>query len=76
MVEIENSDSCNLCYECIRYCKQSGVKDMGDAISVGENDDLYIFTIESTGALQPIDIVKRSFKILKDKLDKFSADLL
>ena len=49
---------------------------MDSAISVGEDESIYIFTVESTGALQPIDIVKRSFKILKDKLDKFSADLL
>lgn len=77
-VEIERADDCNLCEECIRYCKnqyKADKKQFDKDITIGEDEDKYIFIVESTGALQPLDIVRRAFRILKEKIDKFSTDL-
>jgi DNA-directed RNA polymerase alpha subunit len=35
---------------------------------VGERDDKFVFTVESTGVLSPEDIVSRALTILKEKL--------
>ncbi len=57
-VEIEDADKCILCIECVRYAQAQGLE---RSVKVGERDDKYIFTVESTGVLAPEDIVKRSF---------------
>lgn len=49
-IEIEKVNECSLCQECIKYCAENGV-DKG--IHVGENDYKLLFTVESTGALEP-----------------------
>lgn len=38
------------------------------AVFISENDVHFIFTVESTGALAPEEIVLRAFKILQGKL--------
>ena len=67
MVEIENADNCSLCQECTRYSAEVGLPPR--TVSIGENDARFIFTVESTGALPPEEIVLRSLKILQTKLD-------
>ena len=37
-------------------------------IRIGERDNKFIFTIESTGALSPEDIVLKAFVVLRTKL--------
>ena len=59
---------CNICNPKDKYKYDKSV-------IVGEQDDKFIFIIESTGALEPIDIVRRAMKILKDKIMNFKADL-
>lgn len=54
VVEIEKVDDCNLCQECIRYCKteyKRNGKQFEKDITIGEDEDKYIFIVESTGAL-------------------------
>ena len=88
-VEVEKVDECNLCMECLRYTKTLNVKKSTDnkecnpkdkykydrSVLVEEDDDKFIFIVESTGALEPIDIVRRAMKILKDKILNFKTDL-
>jgi hypothetical protein len=88
-VEVENVDDCNLCLECLRYTKTLNVKKSiandkcnpkdkykyDRSVIVEEDDDKFIFIVESTGALEPIDIVRRAMKILKEKILKFKEDL-
>ena len=65
VVEIEDADKCNLCNECIKYTKELKVN---NAIRVDEREDKFIFTVESTGALPPEEIVLKSFEVLAQKL--------
>ena len=72
VVEIENSEKCNLCEECWRYTDTLKIE---KAVRIDEEESKFNFIVESTGALQPVDIVKRAFRILKEKINRFSEDL-
>ena len=64
-VEIEDADKCILCIECVRFAQAEGLE---RAVKVGEREEKFIFTVESTGVLAPEDIVSRALTILKEKL--------
>ena len=49
----------------MRYCQTQGIE---KAVSIGERDDKFIYTVESTGAIPPEEIVRQAFKVLKSKL--------
>ena len=69
VVEIENMSACNLCIECYRYAESVKID---NAITITEDDQKFYFTIESTGAIPPVQIVKKAFVILKTKINNFS----
>jgi DNA-directed RNA polymerase II subunit RPB3 len=63
-VEIEDADKCVLCIECVRFANAQGLE---RAVKVGERDEKFVFTVESTGVLDPEDIVIRALNILREK---------
>lgn len=65
VVDIENIDNCSLCQECVKYSQELGVE---NAIKISENDMKFIFTVESTGALEVDYIIEQSMRILQKKL--------
>ena len=73
-VDIEDADKCNLCNECYFFACQAN--DLEKAVKITEDDHKFIFTVESTGALQPDDIVKKALAILKQKIANFRKELL
>ena len=74
-VEIEDSNKCNLCTECHRYVDKLGPGN-DKAVTLGEDDNKFHFIVESTGALPPVEIVKKAFAILKNKIIKFDKELM
>lgn len=48
---------------------------MDKAVHLSENDTKFNFVVESTGALPPVDIVKRAMGILKNKINNLSSNL-
>jgi DNA-directed RNA polymerase alpha subunit len=72
-VEIEDADRCILCIECVRFAQAENLE---RAVKVGERDEKFIFTVESTGVLTPEDIVSRALNILKEKLTTLSQAML
>lgn len=78
-VDIEDANKCNLCNECVKYVtvdlnlkENPEYKDVNinweKMIRVDEKDNKFYFTVESTGALSPEDIVLKAFSVLKQKL--------
>ena len=62
-VEIENADNCSLCQECTKFAHDiCGLPNK--SVLIRENDARFRFTVESTGALPPEEIVLRSIKLL------------
>ena len=72
MIDIENADNCSLCQECIKYTQDFGIE---RGVRITENDHKFTFTVESTGALDPDEIVHRAMKILHDKLSSFQEHI-
>ena len=64
-VDIENADNCTLCEECTKFTDTLGLEKV---VNVAENDYKFIFTVESTGALDVEYIVESSMKILQKKM--------
>jgi len=60
--------SCTLCRYCEKVCER-------EAIHVKGDDTAFIFYVESTGALSPIDIVSEAANILKLKAEDFLSKL-
>lgn len=80
-VQVEKAGDCNLCQECFKYAEQEiGQKTGGlkgkRAVQISENDHKFYFTVESTGALPPVEIVRKAFKILMKKIDDFKQGLM
>lgn len=71
-VDIEDVNKCNLCTECVRFT--DGLK-INKAVTLDEDDNKFYFTVESTGALPPVDIVRKAFAILKKKIAAFDKEL-
>jgi len=61
-----------LCIECYRYAETFKLE---KSVKITEDDHKFFFTIESTGALPPFEIVRRALKILKEKLYNFNSEL-
>jgi NADH dehydrogenase/NADH:ubiquinone oxidoreductase subunit G len=62
MIDIEDVNRCNLCNECVKYAQE--LKLDSKAIRIDEDDTKFIYTVESTGALPPEEVVKKAFRIL------------
>jgi DNA-directed RNA polymerase alpha subunit len=71
-VEIEDADKCILCIECVRFAQAEGLE---RAVKIGERDEKFVFTVESTGVMPPEMIVTRALTILKDKLQELSLSM-
>jgi len=71
-VVIEDVMKCTYCNECVVASEQ--MKHPG-LVSVNQNEERFIFTVESTGALKPEDIVVTAINVLKEKLTEFDSEL-
>jgi DNA-directed RNA polymerase II subunit RPB3 len=71
-VEVEKAGECTLCIECQRFAEAQG---LDNAVKIAENNHKFIFTVESTGALPPVEIVRKAMRILKEKVSTFGNDL-
>lgn len=60
-LRVKNVDDCTFCRECIGDEKQ------GENIVLAKEQENYIFTIESVGCLEPVDLMKRALKQLIQK---------
>jgi DNA-directed RNA polymerase II subunit RPB3 len=69
-VDIEDADKCVLCNECNKCSQEMGYEQV---VETGEHDERFTFTVETTGTLDPEDIVLRSMKILAGKLTNFAT---
>lgn len=69
-LELRNVSDCTVCHDCIDVCPKSP-----PAITVAWDKDVFIFNIESTGALPIERLIQEATKILDRKLESFSEVL-
>jgi DNA-directed RNA polymerase subunit D len=62
--------ACTLCQDCVTVCPQNP-----KAIEVGWEEDTFIFSLESTGALPSERILSEASKILDKQLKEFESQI-
>lgn len=67
---LRNVIDCTVCQDCVDICPQSP-----PAVEVSWNKDVFVFDIESTGALPTERIVLEGLKILDEKAESFLNQL-
>jgi len=63
--------NCTMCRECIRKEDWSD----GSRVRLHRKSDHFIFSVESTGAMEPEEIVRRAITVLKNKAQFFEKEL-
>jgi len=71
-VEVEEAIRCTFCNECKRKAEEFQKPDL---ISISTKPERFIFTVETTGALRPEDVVLQALSVLKVKLVYLQANL-
>jgi DNA-directed RNA polymerase subunit D len=69
-IEVRDLMACTLCQDCVNACAQNP-----KAIEVGWENDAFIFSLESTGALPSERILSEATKILDKQLKEFEAQV-
>eukprot|EP00919_Chromeraceae_sp_WS-2016_P045714 GHVR01108795.1.p1 GENE.GHVR01108795.1~~GHVR01108795.1.p1 ORF type:complete len:311 (-),score=77.31 GHVR01108795.1:243-1175(-) len=67
-----NKRLCTFCRECVERAKELGAPDL---VQVKECEEIFNFTVESTGALPAWQIVERGLEVLREKLDQMECGL-
>ena len=69
-IEVKDLTACTLCQDCAEACPQSP-----KAIQVGWEENSFILSLESTGALQPERIMEEAVRILDKQLKEFEGQI-
>lgn len=69
-IKIHDLMACTLCQDCVEACPQNP-----KAIKVGWEENNFIFSLESTGALPPEKIVTEAVKTLDKQLNELENQI-
>ncbi len=69
-IEVRDLMTCTLCQDCVNVCPQNP-----KAIEVKWEENTFIFSLESTGALPSARILSEAIKILDDQLKEFESQI-
>jgi len=72
VLTVEDPSKCTYCEECIRKAETFQLPDL---VSISQKPDRFIFTVEGTGALKPVQIVQLAFEQIKAKITDMQAEL-
>lgn len=67
-LRVVDVNACTICGECEKACPVEP-----SAVRAGPMDDLFLFTVESTGCLKPARLVTEAVRVLSVKLDEFAG---
>ncbi|EGG16804.1 RNA polymerase II core subunit [Cavenderia fasciculata] len=73
MQQVTTDDlKCMFCQECVKKSEALGKPDL---VSVEQKQDRFIFTVETSGALRPEEIVLAGIQIIKEKLIRIQTQI-
>jgi len=72
-VAVEDANKCMYCNECVYKAENFNVPEL---VSIKQKQDRFIFTVETTGALRPEEIVLSALNVLKEKLTDLEQELI
>jgi DNA-directed RNA polymerase subunit D len=67
-LRVVDVNACTICGECEKACPMEP-----SAVRAGPLDDLFLFTVESTGCMEPARLVAEAVRALSKKLDEFAG---
>jgi formate hydrogenlyase subunit 6/NADH:ubiquinone oxidoreductase subunit I len=62
--------ACILCQDCVDACPQNP-----SAVEVGSEENAFVFSLESTGALPPEKILTEAVKVLDGQLKELESQI-
>lgn len=65
-LEVGDHMKCMYCEECVYKCTEDYQKPK--LIKIDHRKDKFIFKVETTGVMKPVEVLKRGFEQLKSKL--------
>jgi DNA-directed RNA polymerase subunit D len=69
-IKVSDLMACTLCQDCVDACPQNP-----PAIEISHEENNFIFSIESTGALPPERVVSEAVKILDEQLKELESGI-
>lgn len=72
---VKNIERCMYCLECELRCVDISGKVDHDILAVTRNDKKFIFSVETTGALPPEDVVQQALQVIRNKLLKLQGEI-
>ncbi len=69
-IEIRDLMACTLCQDCVEACPQNP-----PAIKISWEENMFIFNLESTGALSPETIMKKTIKTIDAQLKDLESQI-
>jgi len=72
LVLVDDMSKCTYCQECVLRAEAIGLPNL---VTVQQKPERFIFTVESTGAVPPEEIVLGALNVLKDKLADIETEV-
>jgi len=75
-VTVEDALRCTYCMECVAKAETfENIKGRPPLVTINAKQDRFIFTVETTGALAPEEVVQSALTVLKNKLSDIATNL-
>jgi DNA-directed RNA polymerase II subunit RPB3 len=72
-IEVDDHEMCTFDGEPERRASELGFPDL---VSISKSDDSFLFTVESTGALKPEDMLSSALQVLYSKIDLVRSEVI
>ena len=72
-LEVRDHMKCMFCEECVYKCTEDYQKP--NIIKIENKKDKFLFRVETTGVLRPVEVMKRAFDALRGKLDFMKKEI-
>lgn len=72
---VRRPDKCMFCRECEKRCEEITDRVDHDLLTVGRNSSKFLFTVETTGALAPEDVVLQALHVIRKKINSLQLEV-
>lgn len=74
-LEALNPEKCMYCGECTAKCEEIAGRTDHDLLVVKSHDSKFVFTVETTGALAPEDVVQQALHVIRKKMLRLQVEV-
>lgn len=74
-LSVVHPEKCMYCGECEKRCAEIADRVDHELLSVKRNDNKFIFSVETTGALAPEDVVQQALYVIRKKMTSLQEEV-